>query len=173
MDYTQYYSSPMGEMLLASDGVALVGVWFVGQRHFAAVLAQEQREQSVPVLEETRLWLDSYFRGDVPPQAPNLSLRATPFQRRVWECLLAIPYGKTATYGEIAERVARGRGAARAVGGAVGRNAISVIIPCHRVVAADGSLTGYAAGTEIKAGLLRLEAGMPLSRELRPALRTV
>jgi methylated-DNA-[protein]-cysteine S-methyltransferase len=124
----------------------------------------------VPVLEETRRWLDIYFSGRIPDFTPPLRLRGTPFRKAVWRILLEIPYGQTVTYGEIAarlagpaakNRLAEGLGSgsvlARAVGGAVGSNPVSLIVPCHRVVGADGSLTGYAAGLDRKRALLRLE----------------
>ena len=117
--------------------------------------------KELPVFEETRRWLDAYFRGEKPDFTPPLSVETTPFRRAVWELLLTIPYGQTMTYGEIAAEIARRRGlsgmSAQAVGGAVGRNPISLIIPCHRVVGTGGSLTGYAGGIEKKVKLLELE----------------
>ena len=117
--------------------------------------------KELPVFEKTRRWLDAYFRGEKPDFTPPLSVETTPFRRAVWELLLTIPYGQTMTYGEIAAEIARRRGlsgmSAQAVGGAVGRNPISLIIPCHRVVGTGGSLTGYAGGIEKKVKLLELE----------------
>ena len=109
---------------------------------------------------DTCRWLDLYFGGKEPDFTPAVSLRGTPFRTAVWQILQKIPYGKTMTYGQIAEKLARETGkpvSARAVGGAVGHNPVSLIIPCHRVIGADGSLTGYAGGTERKAALLRME----------------
>lgn len=147
----------MGGITLASDGEHLIGLWFDGQAHFAETLDSENREASLPVFDQTARWLNLYFSGNVPDFTPPLRMRTTAFRRRVWEILLTIPYGQTATYGEIAARMGLSPASARAVGGAVGHNAISIIIPCHRVVGADGRLTGYAGGVERKAALLRLE----------------
>ena len=157
MDYTHHYNSPLGRMTLASDGEALTGLWFDGQEHFAETLDREHEEKVLPVFCEAERWLDLYFSGQDPGFTPKLNLRATPFRKAVWEILLTIPYGKTVTYGEIAEKMHLPRGSARAVGGAVGHNAISLVIPCHRVIGAGGSLTGYAGGTDRKAKLLEME----------------
>ncbi|MBR5381165.1 MAG: methylated-DNA--[Oscillospiraceae bacterium] len=161
MDYTQHYSSPLGGITLASDGEALTGLWFDGQKYFAATLAEAHRESSLPVFEQTFSWLDVYFGGREPDFTPPLRMKTTAFRRAVWEILLTIPYGQTATYGQIADRLARSRGlaslSAQAVGGAVGHNAVSLIIPCHRVVGKNGSLTGYAGGVDRKLRLLSLE----------------
>ena len=159
MDYRWHYVSPLGGITLASDGEALTGLWFDGQKNFPAVLVREQKP--LPVFEEAVKWLDLYFSGKDPGFTPKLSLRSTPFREAVWEMLRSIPFGKTVTYGEIAARLAGERGlvksSARAVGGAVGHNPISLIIPCHRVVGAGGRLTGYAGGIEKKRFLLSLE----------------
>ncbi len=167
MDYTHPYDSPLGGVTLASDGECLTGLWFDGQKNFAETLDPQHAEAKLPVFEQTVRWLDIYFRGEEPGFTPPLRMRATPFRRAVWEILLTIPYGRTMTYGEIAERVAGKSGAARAtaraVGGAIAHNAISLIIPCHRVVGADGGLTGYAGGVQRKARLLALE-GVQLNR---------
>lgn len=162
MDYTHHYDSPLGGITLASDGEALTGLWFDGQKHFAETLDPEHREKDLPVFAEAERWLDRYFSGKDPGFTPKLILRTTPFRKAVWEILLTIPYGKTMTYGEIAERMHLSRMSARAIGGAVGHNAISLIIPCHRVVGADDSLTGYAGGTDKKARLLEMEKGNPI-----------
>ena len=154
MDLITRYASPLGEIVLAADGDALVGLWFAGQAHFGAGL-REAEEGDCAVLREAKAWLDDYFAGTVPPRAPKLKPRGTAFQRKVWTELLRIPRGKTATYGELAKTLGSH---ARAVGGAVGRNPISILIPCHRVVGKDGSLTGYAGGVERKKELLRMEA---------------
>ncbi|MBP5650247.1 MAG: methylated-DNA--[protein]-cysteine S-methyltransferase [Bacteroidales bacterium] len=204
MDYTSRYLSPLGYLIMASDGESLIGLWFERQKHFASTLGSQHQEcDDLPVFVETKRWLDSYFSGQVPDFTPKLMLRATPFRQAVWEILLTIPYGKTMTYGEIAKQyVETCHGAslqgvmlqgaslqsaplqgaklhdallhgvllkgmsqptksmsAQAVGGAVGCNPISLIIPCHRVIGANGSLTGYAGGLERKKYLLEMEQG--------------
>ena len=161
MDCIGHYASPLGGVTLAGCGDALVGLWFDGQKYFASALAHEHEERELPVFDEARRWLECYFSGKAPDFTPPLLLRGSPFQREVWEVLLTIPRGQTMTYGAIAETLAnrrgRSRGGAQAVGGAVGRNPVSLIVPCHRVVGADGSLTGYAGGIEKKRRLLALE----------------
>ncbi len=157
MDFTAHYESPLGGMTMASDGEALVGLWFDGQRFFCAGMEQACGcRDGLAVFEETRRWLDVYFDGREPDFTPHLQLSGSAFRRRVWEMLLEIPYGKTTTYGEIARRIGGGM-SAQAVGGAVGHNPISLIVPCHRVVGAIGQLTGYAGGVERKLRLLQLE----------------
>ena len=155
MDYTFHCDSPLGGITLASDGDALTGLWFDGQKYFASGLDAEHCEKALPIFDETAKWLDLYFAGIVPDFTPKLSPRGTSFRRRVWDVLLTIPYGQAMTYGQIAK--ALGCGSAQAVGGAVGHNPISLIIPCHRVVGAGGSLTGYAGGVEKKRSLLEME----------------
>lgn len=161
MDYTHHCDTPLGGMTLASDGEALTGLWFDGQKYFGSTLFPEFEKRDLPVFEDTLRWLDIYFSGKEPGFTPRLCLRGSAFRIAVWEILLSIPYGQTMTYGEIAERLARQSGlprmSAQAVGGAVGHNPISIIVPCHRVVGADGRLTGYAGGLERKARLLELE----------------
>ena len=161
MDYIHHYDSPLGGITMASDGTALTGLWFDGQRYFAAHLSSDHEEKALPIFEQADQWLDIYFTGKAPDFTPPLHMRATPFQKAVWDILLTIPYGKTLTYGEIADRIAEQRGlsrmSAQAVGGAVGHNLISLIIPCHRVVGSNGSLTGYAGGIDRKMKLLTLE----------------
>ena len=157
MDYTWHIDSPLGGITLASDGEALVGLWFDGQKYFAAALAPAHESKYLPVFKETERWLDIYFGGKEPDFTPPLALRGTAFQKAIWDILLFIPYGGTMTYGEIARRTGITRISARAVGGAVGRNPVSLIVPCHRVVGADGSLTGYAGGIERKRFLLEME----------------
>ncbi|MBO4311664.1 MAG: methylated-DNA--[protein]-cysteine S-methyltransferase [Desulfovibrionaceae bacterium] len=160
MEYVYHYRSPLGGITLASDGEALTGLWFDGQKYFAGALDPEHEEKPLPVFEQAEAWLDLYFSGSVPAFTPPLNMKASPFRKRVWEMLLAIPYGQTRTYGEIAAELVAERGArvsAQAVGGAVGRNAIALIIPCHRVVGKSGRLVGYAGGLEKKAWLLALE----------------
>ncbi len=155
----QRYDSPLGGMLLAADELGLVGAWFDGAKHFADGLPTDPGERETPLLTEARRWLDLYFSGREPDFTPPLHPAGSAFRQAVWALLLSIPYGKTVTYGELARRLAPkgGRVSAQAVGGAVGHNALSVIIPCHRVVGADGSLTGYAGGIDKKRKLLELE----------------
>ena len=168
MDYTQHYASPLGGLTLASDGEALTGVWFDGQKYFASTLAPAHEARALPVFSLAGRWLDAYFAGEEPDFTPPLNLRGTPFRRRVWALLLTIPYGQTTSYGALAARLAAEAGlphmSAQAVGGAVGHNPVSIIVPCHRVLGADGSLTGYAAGTDIKAALLALERDHSFTR---------
>ena len=150
MDYTHHYILPLGGITLASDGEALIGLWFDGQKYFADILDGDAEERELPVFDEADRWLELYFSGREPDFTPKLNMRTTSFRKRVWEILLTIPYGQTMTYGQIAEKAAaqlgRKRMSAQAVGGAVGHNSISLIIPCHRVVGANGSMTGYAGG---------------------------
>lgn len=156
MGYTEYHDSPLGKITLASDGQALTGLFFEGQRYFGSTLGAHHEDcPSLPVFDDARRWLDEYFAGQEPDFTPPLSLRGTVFQQRVWRELLAIPYGATTSYCELAKRL--GVRSAQAIGGAVGRNPISIIVPCHRVVGADGSLTGYAGGLDRKRALLQLE----------------
>ena len=155
MDFLCHIPSPLGGLTLASDGEALTGLWFDDQAHFGAGLSDVREERPLPVFDEVRRWLAFYFDGREPDFTLLLCPRGTAFQRAVWDALLDIPYGQTTTYGELARRL--GSASARAVGGAVGRNPVSIIIPCHRVLGADGRLTGYAGGLERKRYLLRLE----------------
>ena len=155
MDLISRYDSPLGEIVLAADGDALIGLWFSGQTHFGAGLCGAE-DGDCAALREATAWLDDYFAGKAPETLPKLRPRGTDFQQRVWAELLRIPRGETVTYGTLAEKLGSH---ARAVGGAVGRNPISIMIPCHRVVGKDGSLTRYAGGTERKAELLKIESG--------------
>ena len=162
MNYTWHYVSPLGGITLASDGEALVGLWFDGQKYFADTLEEEYEEHSLPVFEETCRWLDIYFSGKAPDFTPMLKMCGSPFRKQVWEILLTIPFGHNITYGQIAAMIAAEDGlkhmSAQAVGSAVGHNPISLIIPCHRVVGANGNITGYAGGIEKKRYLLALES---------------
>ena len=160
MDCVHHYESPLGCITLAGDEAGLTGLWFDGQKHFASTLSADHEEKMLPVFTEAERWLDRYFSGGIPDFTPALNLRGTPFRRLVWEFLLTIPYGRTVTYGEIAETLASRTGrpvSPRAVGSAVGHNPVSLIVPCHRVIGMDGSLTGYAGGLDRKIKLLRLE----------------
>ena len=150
------YESPCGEMLLVADGKALIGVYFVGQKYAPATLQLGKRSISTPILVKARRQLDLYFSGRLRTFALTLTARGTDFQRGVWKALRSIPYGETITYGELAKRV--GQPSARAVGNAVGKNPISIVVPCHRVIGSNGSLTGYAGGLDKKRALLGLEA---------------
>ena len=161
MTYTNHYDSPLGGITLSSNGTELTGLWFDGQKYFGDTLPKHYEEKSLPIFEQSPRWLNIYFSGKAPDFTPPLSMQTTPFRKAVWEVMLTIPFGKTMTYGEIAKRIAQQRGlskmSAQAVGGAVGHNSISLIIPCHRVVGTNGSLTGYAGGIEKKVQLLTLE----------------
>ena len=161
MIFIQHYDSPLGGILLAADETGLTGLWFDGQKFFARDLPAERVEQNTPTLSEVKRWLDIYFTGKEPDFMPPLHPIGSAFRRSVWDILLRIPYGQTTTYGEIARQLAEKQGhpriAAQAVGGAVGHNKISIIIPCHRVVGTNGSLTGYAGGIDKKVKLLEWE----------------
>ena len=160
-DCTHHYASPLGGITLSSDGGALTGLCFDGQLRFAAPPAASPAEDVAPVFRQAISWLELYFGGRDPGFTPPLRLRATPFRLAVWQILLDIPYGQTSSYGDVAAAVARRMGlprmSARAIGGAVGHNPVALIIPCHRVIGADGSLTGYAGGVARKRRLLELE----------------
>ena len=185
---TTTYASPLGDILLAADAHGLTGLWFKGQEHFASTLLKDDIENLVctdavsgsatagseqpqngaaaSVLRSAWAWLNAYFAGQEPAFTPPLHMIGTGFQREVWCALLAIPRGKTVSYGDIARDIERkhclpgdprAHVSPRAVGAAVARNPISIIVPCHRVVASDGSLNGYAGGLDCKAALLGLE----------------
>lgn len=158
MSYTATYSSPLGLIVLESDGEMLTGLQFldtpeIPQQAIETILADTS--ETLPIFAEVRKWLDDYFAGKRPCNVPRLNPQGTEFQRRVWQSLFTIFYGQTKTYGEIARMV--GCKSARAVGQAIGRNPIALIIPCHRVIGADGSLGGYAYGLDRKKQLLELE----------------
>lgn len=161
MQYTSRYASPLGSILLAADDIGLVGLWFEGQKYFANGLEKTHEEKELPLFAKVKRWLDIYFSGQQPQFTVPLHFIGTAFQKEVWALLCAIPYGQTTTYGAVAKQLAAKRGlpqmSAQAVGGAVGHNKISIIVPCHRVVGKNGSLTGYAGGIDKKAELLRLE----------------
>ncbi len=161
MQYINRYISPLGEILLAADGEYLTGLWFQKQKYFALHLDKEYEEKELPILEETKRWLDIYFSGKEPDFRIPVKFNGTDFQKEVWAVLCTIPYGQTVTYGEIAKQFADKRRlksmSAQAIGQAVGRNKISVIVPCHRVMGANGKLTGYAGGIDKKTALLEIE----------------
>lgn len=161
MTFIQHYASPLGGIMLAANDIGLTGLWFDGQKYFADTLPAEHIERETPILTDAKRWLDVYFTGNEPGFKPLLHIVGSAFRQAVWELLLQIPYGQTVTYGELACQLAEKQGAehmsAQAVGGAVGHNPISLIIPCHRVVGTHGSLTGYAGGIDKKIMLLELE----------------
>ena len=158
----QHYASPLGRILLAADDVGLTGLWFEeNQAHMGEGLRADAEARPSPFFDAAVRWLDIYFAGRDPGFVPPLHLTGSPFRNRVGELLLAIPYGTTTTYGALARTIARERGverfSTRAVGGAIAHNPISLIVPCHRVIGSDGSLTGYGGGLERKIALLKLE----------------
>ena len=163
MTYTTHYTSPLGIILLSADDIGLTGLWFEGQKYFADLpdVNGDEKDHENDILKDAKQWLDLYFAGKNPDFMPALHPIGSDFRKEVWDILLKIPYGKTMTYGDIAKEIARQRGcktmSAQAIGGAVGHNKISIIIPCHRVIGADGSLTGYAGGINKKVKLLELE----------------
>ena len=162
MIFVSHYDSPLGMIYMAADDDVLKGVWFEGQKYFASGLDKKETEdKETPVLKQTKEWLDLYFAGKEPDFTPALHPAGSTFRQAVWQILLQIPYGQTMTYGEIAKKMTQMHDAphmsAQAVGSAVGHNEVSIIIPCHRVVGTNGSLTGYAGGMEKKVALLKLE----------------
>ena len=185
MIYICKIPSPAGQLTLSSNGKSITGLWIEGQKYYGSTLDRNMLErigggawklkepeevpglyeenEELPVFDEARTWLDGYFLGRDPGFLPSLEPQGSAFRQMVWKILCEIPYNRSTTYGEIAKKVAvllgRPSMSAQAVGGAVGHNPISIMIPCHRVMGADGSLTGYAAGTDVKKMLLRLETG--------------
>lgn len=160
MEYVSVYNSPVGKMLLSSDGENLTGLWIENQKYFKSTLDSEYEQRAIPVFDKAVIWLDRYFNGENPEIDFSLKPKGSDFRQRVWKKLIEIPYGKTTTYGTIAKELEKETGkrvSAQAVGGAIGHNPILVITPCHRVIGSNGSLTGYAGGLEIKKYLLDLE----------------
>lgn len=160
MDYLCKYTSPLGDITLKSDGRALTGLWFEKHRYADIPEAGKYEEKELPVFTETKRWLDVYFSGKEPDFMPEIAYDVSDFAAMVMEEMLKIPYGKTVTYGDIARSISERTGknpCAQAVGGAVGHNPISIIVPCHRVVGKSGSLTGYGGGIERKIKLLQIE----------------
>ena len=155
--------SPLGEVRLRSDGESLTGLWFVGQVNDAKEISDLEIKNDLPIFGQVESWLESYFSGKQTSITIPLQPKGTSFQQRVWQILQEIPYGETMTYGEIAQRIAKEKGvetfSAQAVGQAVGKNPISILIPCHRVLGKNGALTGYAGGVHRKEQLLQLERG--------------
>lgn len=161
MHYTSIYQSPVGEILLAADEAGVVGIWFKGEKYFAYCLDEENEPRETDIIKEVKRWLDIYFEGKDPEFIPPLHMIGTPFQIEVWNILREIPFGETTTYKEIARKIAKNRGiermSAQAVGTAVGKNSINLIVPCHRVVGTNNSLAGYAGGIDKKITFLKLE----------------
>ena len=165
MLYYTKYSSKIGELTIVSDKENIIGVWIEGQKYFCNDIKEKlERQEDLPIFIQTKNWLDRYFMGEKPEiKEIPLKPRGGEFRQIVWKMLCEIPYGNVTTYGEIAKKVAKIQNketmSGQAVGGAVAHNPISIIIPCHRVIGANGSLTGYAGGIDIKAQLLKLEKG--------------
>ncbi len=161
MTYIYHYSSPLGHIIISSNGKEITGLWFEEQEHSGGTLIKEYKENALPVFDEAKKWLDTYFSGKAPDFTPPIKVDTTHFCKSVLEIVQTIPFGQTMTYGKIANHIARQRGAdkmsAQAVGRAVGSNPILLIIPCHRVVGAKGNLTGYVGGLEKKLQLLTME----------------
>lgn len=161
ISYIRKYHSPLGEITLACRDEGLTGLWFDGQKHYGSTLTDIKTEADTPVMSLAVRWLDEYFSGHEPQFMPPVSLIGTPFSRLVWRKLTEIPYGTTLTYKELTLRMAArgegGEGAVRAVAAAIGRNPVSIIVPCHRIIGSGGRLTGYAGGIERKEWLLRME----------------
>ncbi len=157
MEYYDYCDSPLGQILLVASDAALTGLHFVGEKYYPAIAADWRRQPQAPRIVQARYQLNEYFAGKRQAFSLTVEPPGTPFQRVVWRALQEIPYGVTSYYGALAQRIGNAS-ASRAVGAANGRNPISIVIPCHRVIGANGDLTGYAGGLERKAALLRLEA---------------
>lgn len=158
MFFSTDYISPIGRILIVSDGEAICGVWFYGQKYFLSTINDEIiQSDDLAIFDKVKQWFDDYFGGSNPEIDFKLKPAGSDFRLNVWRILCEIPYGKTMTYGEIASRLSDSM-SAQAVGGAVGHNPISILIPCHRVVGANGKLTGYAGGIDKKIALLELES---------------
>ena len=159
--FERMIQAPLGEIRLRSDGKSLTGLWFVGQVNDAKDNRDIETKDDLPIFEQVETWLENYFSGKQTPITILLQPKGTIFQEEVWKILQEIPYGETRTYGEIAQRIAKEKGvatySAQAVGQAVGKNPISILIPCHRVLGKNGTLTGYAGGVHRKEQLLRIE----------------
>lgn len=164
MDYIQEYNSPLGSITIASDEASVTGIWFKNSRFFSKALSGKYINQATAAAEQAVHWLDIYFNNKIPDFTPPLQLNGTDFRLTVWKILLDIPYGETVSYGDIAKTVAEKQGiakmSAQAVGNAVGHNPISIIVPCHRVVGSNGSLTGYGGGIKRKKALLDIESNV-------------
>ncbi|WHH60945.1 methylated-DNA--[protein]-cysteine S-methyltransferase [Petroclostridium sp. X23] len=171
-EYIYKHHSPIGMLTVSSDGENITGLWIKNMRYGENVEIIEVNADDLSVFEKTRKWLDCYFDGKGPDFMPPVKTEGTEFRQSVWKILCEIPYGKVITYGDIAKKIALQKGktkmSAQAVGGAVGSNPISILIPCHRVVGAKGNLTGYGGGLDIKVHLLQLE-GMDMSKFHMPS----
>lgn len=162
-NYISAIGSPLGKLTLLSDGDSIRGLWIENQKYYAPNLGECSADDNLTVFARARDWLSSYFSGEKPPMELPLAPEGSGFRRSVWDILLTIPYGEVMTYGEIAGLLSKDSGkrmSAQAVGGAVGHNPISILIPCHRVIGSDGSLTGYAGGLDKKTFLLKLEGAL-------------
>jgi methylated-DNA-[protein]-cysteine S-methyltransferase len=161
MEYICKIKSPLGTLTISSDSYNICGLWLDKQKYFCKTLEQNAQEQDLPIFNDVRRWLDIYFSGKNPNFTLPLMPKGSVFQKSIWNNLCKIPYGHTITYGELAKNFEmtnnNQRTSARAVGNAVGHNPISILIPCHRVIAKSGNLTGYAGGLEAKLKLLELE----------------
>lgn len=155
MKYISYYNSPIGTILLASDGNFLTGLWFINQKYFAQNLDKDAKEVDLEIFGLTKKWLDLYFNGINPNFNIPIKFYGTDFQKRVWQSLLDIPYGEAVSYSEIAKKI---NTSPRAIGTNIGKNPISIIVPCHRVIGKNKTLTGYAGGIDKKEYLLKLES---------------
>jgi len=154
--YFDRFESPLGTLLLATDESALTGAWFDAQRYFPLLDGRWQRRRNSAVLQRAAVMLDEYFAGTRTTFDIALAPAGTPFQRAVWDQIRAVPYGETVAYRDLAVRTGNAA-AVRAAGAATGRNPLSIFVPCHRIVGADGTLTGYAGGLDRKRALLALE----------------
>lgn len=164
MKYINKYNSPLGEITLLINENRITGLWFVDQKYYPKDLEKEYKEKETDLTKKVKEWLDKYFEGENPDFEIPIDLKGTEFQKEVWKILCTIPYGTTITYGDISKIYSKEKGiksmSAQAIGSAVGRNRISIIVPCHRVIGKDGSLTGYAGGIEKKEVLLNLEKNL-------------
>lgn len=171
MIYISKFESPMGTITIASDGENLTGLWLHEQKYYAATIKEFKEKDDLLIFEQVKKWLIRYFNKENPPIDFPIYLSGNPFRKEVLEILTTIPYGTVITYGDIAKKIAKAHGkekmSAQAVGGAVGHNPISIIVPCHRVVGSNGSLTGYAGGLGVKVKLLTLE-GVDMSKLFLP-----
>lgn len=160
MEYIYEYDSPIGRLTMSSDGESLTGLWVENQKYFKSTLDKEYKEKQLQIFEDVKTYLDRYFKGERPEITFSLKPKGSDFRQGVWQKLLNVPYGETTTYGKIAKALEAETGkrvSAQAVGGAIGHNPILILVPCHRVIGSDGSLTGYAGGLERKQYLLNLE----------------
>lgn len=167
MIYSTTFQTNLGKITVAAQDGALTGLWLEGQKYYPQEIGKWEEKSGLPIFKKVKVWLDNYFAGDIRPVDFPLAPKGSDFRQAVWKVLLQIPCGKVTTYGEIAKKIAADSGresmSAQAIGGAVGHNPISIIIPCHRVMGSDGSLTGYAGGVDKKERLLILEQANTLA----------